>query len=178
MDLRAILSGRPSKQIILGLAESIGADSGQFAGVVNLVLANEKLVSQYAAWLLDHCLAKHPQLARPHLHSLIGILRMPKPQKGIVRATMKALSNADIPEELKGLALQHCYERLLDPAEEAAVRVFSMQAVFNISKNEPDLLRELQMVIEEGMEYGTAGYQSRGRRILGEIGRLLKYPPK
>ncbi len=174
MELQAILSERPSKEKIRSIAEKIGGDADQFAEIVQLMLANKTVVSQYAAWLLDHCVTKRPFLIQPHLASLISILKKPKLQKGIFRAAVKTLSHADIPESLQGLALQHCFDLLLDPASEAAVKVFSMQAVFNISKNEPDLLRELQMVIEEGMEYGSAGYRSRGRRILGEIGKALK----
>ena len=48
-----------------------------------------------------------------------------------------------------------------------------MTVLYNLCKKEPDLANELRILIEEQMLYGTAGFKSRGKRILKELKKLL-----
>ncbi|HFA49334.1 MAG TPA: hypothetical protein ENJ95_09990 [Bacteroidetes bacterium] len=173
MDLQAEFSKRPSRARALEIAAYIGDSPARFAQLIGLVLTGDDTVSKYASWLISHCMQANPQLVRPHIGALIKNLEKPKLSGSVVRSTVKALAETDIPPDLQGHALQHCFDFLLDPKTEVAIQVHAMQTIFNISKNEPDLLRELQMVIEEGMPHGTAGYRARGKRILKGIGKVL-----
>ena len=174
MDLRQKLSQRPHKPEVLAMAAYIGNDPARFAQLIDLVLEDGDSLSVYASWLINHCMKRHPWLIEPHLEALIHNLGQLKLNDPIVRSTVKALAEAPaIPEDLQGHALQYCFDYLLNPKVAVAIQVHSMQTVFNISKNEPDLLRELAEVIEERLPDGTAGYKSRGKRILKEIKKIL-----
>ncbi len=174
MDLRQELSQRPHKPEVLKIAAYIGSDPDRFAQLIDLVLEGDPTISKYASWLINHCMNRYPYLIQPHLEALINNLGKLKLNDPVVRSTVKALADAgDIPEELQGHALQYCFDYLLNPKVAVAIQVHSMQTAFNISKNEPDLLRELAEVIEERLPQGTAGYKSRGKRILKEIGEIL-----
>ena len=140
--------------------------------LIDLVLEGDDTISKYASWIISHCMERYPHLVLPHIEDLLKNLERVRLNDSVLRSTVKALSMADIPHDLQGYALQHCFDLLLNPKSAVAIQVHAMQTIFNISRKEPDLLQELQMVIEEGLPYGTAAYQSRGRRILKEIGKL------
>jgi hypothetical protein len=174
MDLQHELSQRPDKEKVLEIAACIGDDQDQFSQLIDIVIHGEEPVSRYGSWLMNHCMEQHPQLVQPHLAALMEKLSRPKLSEWIVRSTVKAMAEAgEFPEELQGHALQHCFDYLLDPKTAVAIQVHAMQTAFNISKNEPDLLNELKMVIEERLPYGTAAYKSRGKRIVKAINKLL-----
>ena len=174
MNLRSELSQRPDKKKELEIVSYIGNDPARFAELVSYMLEGDETISKYASWLFGHCMEKTPWLIRPHLYALVNNLEKPNLNDSVKRSTVRALSGLkDIPEDLQGHLLQHCFDYLLDPKVAVAIQVHAMQNVFNISKNEPDLLRELQMVIEENMPHTTAAYKARGKRILGQIRKIL-----
>ena len=92
----------------------------------------------------------------------------------VKRNTVRLLQGVDLPEELMGRVVDICFKFLLDVKEPVAVRVFSMQVLYNICLKEPELADELRIVIEEFMPHGTAGFKSRGKRILKGLQKLLK----
>lgn len=174
MDIRTTLSQRCSKEISHQIAAYIGNNQRRFSELMELVLGDDDQLSKYSAWVVQHCLQKQPQLIKPHLEAMIQNLDKPNLNDSVVRSTVKALAETGIPEHLQGRVLQLCFDYLLDPKVAVAIRVHAMQTIFNISKNEPDLLMELREVIQEWMPYGSAGFRSRGRKILKEIGKILK----
>jgi len=173
MDLQKELAQRPSKAKAKQIAQYIGSDQTWFDELMNHVQGGDEVVARYGSWLISHCMESNPQLVLPHLATLIDNLANPKTEGSVLRSSVKALSGSDIPDDLQGPALNHCFDLLLNPKTAIAVQVHAMQTVFNISKNEPDLLRELATVIEDGMEHGSAAYKARGRRILGKIRKLV-----
>ena len=175
MDLAIELSRRPDKNRVVEITAHIGNSTTRFAELITCILKGDDSVSKYGSWLLSHCIQQNPQLVQPHLGALISNLERPALNDSVVRSTVKALAEVDIPADLQGHALQHCFDYLLDPKVAVAIHVHAMQTIFNISKNEPDLLRELQMVIEENMPHGTAAYKARGRRILEKIKKILAH---
>jgi hypothetical protein len=47
-----------------------------------------------------------------------------------------------------------------------------MQIIFNISQNEPDLLREFSLILEELAHNESAGIRSRSKELLRRIKKL------
>jgi hypothetical protein len=50
-----------------------------------------------------------------------------------------------------------------------AVRVFSMTVLCNLAGKLPELKNELIPLIEDQMPYGSAGFISRGRKVLKDL---------
>lgn len=173
MNIRHEIITDRSKANILRIVNYIGDDAEQFKILVHLFLHDEEHISQRAIWAMAHSTGRHPQLIFPHLQQLLTYLQTGKPHDAGKRNIVKILSEIVIPEHLQGQVLDICFNYLLSMQEAIAVKSFSMQVVFNISRNEPDLLRELAAVIEEQMPYGSAGYRSRGRNILRAIHKIL-----
>ncbi|MBI5916202.1 MAG: hypothetical protein HY842_12570 [Bacteroidetes bacterium] len=157
-----------SKAQTMRIVHHIGDNPTLFDELVKLVLEGEKLVAQRAAWVLRYCTEAHPQLARPHVENLVKNLRNPI-HDAVKRNTVSLLETFPVPDELAGEAADILFRFVADPKEPVAVRCFSMTALLNICKNEPDLLEELRLTIEDMMPHSTAGLRSRGSRVLKQI---------
>jgi hypothetical protein len=58
---------------------------------------------------------------------------------------------------------------LLDPKEPIAVRAFSMTVLGNLAAQHPDLKKELRLVIESQLPYGSAGFVARAKKVLKQL---------
>jgi len=173
MDLKeAILKEHSKAQAIL-IRDYIGGNQELFDELMTHFYSNEYRVTQRAAWIMTHCVDKYPFLINPHLEGLVANLEQPKLHDAVKRNTVRLLQGVDLPEELMGRVVDICFKFLLDLKEPAAIRIFSMQVLYNICTKEPELADELRIVIEEFMPHGTAGFRSRGKKILKGLKRLL-----
>jgi hypothetical protein len=77
---------------------------------------------------------------------------------------------AEVPVKLtkkdKSILLNLCFDYLVSNDYPVAVHVFSMQILFNLSGEIPEIGEELSRILEEKMPDASAGYRSRARRIL------------
>ncbi len=177
-DLCTELLKEHSKAQVLKIMEYIGADQSKFDELIGLFLNDESRIAQRAAWAVSHCVESRPHLIQPHLENMVFNLKEPKLHDAVVRNTVKILAELDIPETLQGHIINIYFDYLLSQKTPVAVKAHAMQVVFNIARNEPDLLGELKMVIEEQFPYGSAGFKSRGKRILKDINKIINSQKK
>jgi len=174
LNIRAEILKEHSKAQTIKIANYIGDSQPLFDELMDLFLNDEYRVSQRSAWVVSHCVEVHPQLVEPHLQKIIENLRKPGLHDAVKRNTVKVLRGIEVPEELEGLALNHCFDFLTSQKETVAVKVFAMTVLLNICQKEPDLLLELQIIIEDQMPYSSAGFRSRGKKVLKAIDRVLQ----
>ena len=169
MNLREELLKDHSKERIMKIVRYVGNDKKRFADLMNLFLENIERVSERAAWAVSYCAETHPELVVPYLEKLLDNLNQPV-HDAIKRNTIRTFQDIDIPEMLQGKAADICFKFLCDKDETIATKVFSMTVLHNLSKEHPDLKNELRMAIEEQMPYASAGFKSRGKKILKALG--------
>lgn len=174
MDLKAAILKEHTKPQALFIRDYIGDNQALFDELMTHFFSNEYRVTQRAAWIMSHCVDKYPFLINPHLDNLVHNLEEEKLHDSVKRNTLRLLQAVDIPEKLMGVLVDICFKFLLDLKEPAAIRIFSMQVLYNICLKEPELADELRIVVEEFMPHGTAGFKSRGKRILKGLQKLLK----
>lgn len=163
--IKELLEAEHSKAQTMHIVEYIGSSSQRFEALMQLFFSDKWLLNQRAAWPLPIIVKKTPLLIYPYLKRLISNLENPS-HNAVVRNTVRLLQDIPIPEELQGQVINICMKLLADPKEPVANRVFSMTVVYNISKKWPDLQNELYLLIESQMENESAGFKSRGRKIL------------
>lgn len=171
-SLREEILREHSKAQTMRIVHQIGDDRAAFDELMQLFLNDERIVVQRAAWAVSYCLEAHPEWAHDYLPDLLKNLLNPV-HDAVKRNTVKCLEFVPIPEELAGEAINTLFQFLADPRETIAVRCYAMTALFNICKNEPDLLEELRLIIEDMMPHATAGLRARGSRVLKEISKLI-----
>jgi hypothetical protein len=178
-SLRDDILQEHSKAQTMRIVHRIGDDRAAFDELMQLFFHDEYRVVQRAAWPIGYCLEAHPEWTVDYLPLLLKNLR--NLQKGqaihdaVKRNTVRALMSIEIPEALAGEAADILFRFTADPREPIAVRCFSIAALFNLCKTEPDLLEELRLTIEDILVNDTtSGLRSRCNRTLSDIAKLSK----
>jgi hypothetical protein len=165
MNLREEILREHSKSQTLKIVKYIGNDKERFAELINLFLGNTYRITQRAAWAVSYCAEEHPELIIPYLERMLDNLNQPV-HDSVKRNTLRTFQDIDIPEKLQGKAADICFKLLRDKDETIGTKVFAMTVLHNLSKQHPDLENELRIAIEEQMPYASAGFRSRGSKIL------------
>ncbi len=171
MDIRKALLVEHSRVQTEKIAKYIGKDPIRFKELMNLFFSNENIITQRAAWVMSLCANKYPTLIDTFLKKMIYNLENDV-HDSVKRNTVKILQDIDIPKTLMGKTADNCFKLLAKPSEAVAVKVFSMSVLFNIVKKEPDLKNELKILIENQLPFATAGFLSRGKKILKALEKI------
>lgn len=174
-SLRDDLLQEHSKAQTMRIVHRIGNDRAAFDELMQCFLNDETRVVQRAAWAVSYCLEVHPDWTVACLPQLLQNLHSPALHDAVKRNTVRALQHIEIPEALAGEAVEILFKFTIEPKEPVAVRCFSIAALYNLCKSEPDLLEELRLTIEDIlMNDTTAGLRSRCNRTLKDIAKLSK----
>jgi len=168
VNYEALLMQRLSRRHMEYVAHCIGNDETEFEQLMNIVLHGKEPVVQRAAWAMDACLEKHPELLFPYMETLMDALPG-FTNNGVKRQVVKALATREIPEMYEGQMVDLCFRWLQSPVMPVAIKVHCMQILANITARHPDLAEELRTVIIEQIPRNSAGFSSRGRKILNKI---------
>lgn len=168
MEIEKVLLKGHSKALTSKIVHYIGADQNRFNTLVTIFLAGPYRLTQRAAWPLSNCVCQHPFLIDPHFASLLKMLKKPGIHDAVKRNIMRLFQFVDIPKRYQGQTIGHCFQ-LMDPKEPVAVRVFAMTVLANLTRQHPDLKKELKLTIEDQLPFGSAAYLSRSKRILRQL---------
>ncbi len=160
-----------SKQQVIRIASWIGNDKRRFAVLMDLLLHGEKKVVQRSAWIVGYCIEKNPALMIPWLGVLIKKVQEKNIHNAVQRNVVRSLQFIDIPKKERGRVANLCFNFLTSVESPIAVKALSMTVLANIAQHEPDLKKEIVLVISEMLPYGSAGIQSRGKKILHQFSR-------
>ncbi len=171
MNIRTTLEEDHSKPTIMEIVEYVGRSTKKFAELMECFFCDTSRISHHASWAVGFCGLKYPSLIIPYLDQMLDYLEQPV-HNSIRRNTVRIMAEMDLPEEFLGRVAEICFKFLDDPKEAIAVRVFSMSVLFNIVKKEPELANELRIVIEDHYPHGSAGFKSRGKKILKALAKF------
>lgn len=175
MNFRDQLLAELSKRNTDYIASVVDRDENLFRELVDLVLTNEEYVSGRAAWVIETIWLKYPEMIDPHINDMIDFLPKSK-YDNQKRHFLKILSTRDIKEfdeSHLGILIDCCFTWLEDPVYPTAVKMFSMQIIYNFVEVEPILASELIAIIENQFEDGTPGFRNRGEKLLKKLYKLV-----
>jgi hypothetical protein len=174
MNLRDELLREHSKRQTTMLVQWISNDQRRFAELMELFLRDEYRVVQRAAWVLGDCARLNPQLVSGHLMNIVDNLFRSDLHDAVKRNTVRILKDIEIPEDCQGKAAEICFRFLASPEEAIAVKAFSTQVLFKLSKQHPDLKPELRLLIEQQMPHASVGFRSCGSKILKALNKRVQ----
>jgi hypothetical protein len=61
--------------------------------------------------------------------------------------------------------MQICFSYVESPTEAVAIKAFSLTVLHNLSKQYPQILPEIKLLIEAQLPYQTAAFKSRARKL-------------
>lgn len=123
-------------------------ESGLESALFTLSMDQDPLVSNRAMWILWHCGIIDYNTVKPFLNKLILHLDNKDLPSGVVRSTLSLFQEEPVPEKYHSFMLDKCFGYISNSAEAIAVRAFAMTVAFNISKNYPELLQELEATLQ------------------------------
>jgi hypothetical protein len=170
MDLETEILKEHSRRHADRIATWVGNDRKRLSQLMKLLLTGEYIVTQRAAWAVGICSDRHPEMIKPYLRRMVSRMQEPGVHDAVKRNVVRILQTADIPRNLLGTVASVCFEYLSDPYASIAVRACSMTVLARIAQQEPDIARELRLVIEQHLPYGTGAFQSRARQVLRQLG--------
>ncbi|MES1224747.1 MAG: hypothetical protein ABUT20_55160 [Bacteroidota bacterium] len=172
MNLRDTILKEHSKKQCDKIVRYIGNNKKRFAELMKLFFAGEYRVTQRAAWPMSYCVQNHPKLIKPYFAKLIANLSKKNIHSAVIRNTVRLLQNVEIPKKYQGKIMDTCFGFIQSPETEVAVKAFSLSILHNLSKQYPEILPELKLIIEERWEHETAAFRSRAKKIIKECGNV------
>jgi hypothetical protein len=169
MDLTREIRREHGRKQATKIAAYAGTHPSRFKSLVDIYLAGPYRITQRASWPLTLCAEAHPELIRPHLRKLLDFLRQPRIHDAVKRNTMRLLQFVDIPKRNRVQVIDLCFDLLQQPKEAVAIRVFAMTALSRVIVDEPDLQKELLIILEDQFPYGTAAFRSRASKLIKKL---------
>lgn len=172
MNVISELEKEHSKSQAQKIADWAALSDENTSAFINVFLNSDYRINQRAAWSLGILGVEHYKRIEPYLGVLIENLKKKGLHDAVKRNTVRFLQEIEIPEPLMGTLADICFKYLANPKEAVAIKVFSMSVLLNLTKRFPDMKNELQLLIEEQIEEGTAGFKSRGVKVLKALDKL------
>ena len=129
-------------------------------------LQGEEQIAKKSAWIIGHSAELYPELVSPWLKQMIKIMGKPGVHGALKRNVVRLLQFAEIPRSLQGSVANLCFELISSFDEPIAVRTFSMTVLANIAEEEPELRKELEIVVRQMLPYATPAFRARAKKIL------------
>lgn len=171
MDIRKSLVKEHSKSNTHKVADYVGVSKNRFNSLVKIYLSGPFRITQRAAWPLSLCVMRHPSLIFPHLTAILNFLKKPGVHDAVKRNTVRLLQFIEIPPRYQGKVLEICFRFLSDQKEAVAIRVFSMTVIAAIARQQPDIRKELIILIEDQLPYASPAFLSRAKKILKDVNK-------
>ncbi len=172
MNLRKTILTEHSKSQTLKVTKWVGDDEKRFAEIVDLLFSDEVRIVHRIAWVISCCAINHPDLVKPYFGKFIGLLSNPNLHPAVYRNVLRLLQFIDVPKKYLGTLTNSSFYLLMKSDSPIAVKVFAMTVLKNISMKEPELKRELKMVVEDLVKENGGGIRARGKKILKEISNV------
>lgn len=169
MDLIAELLREHTYENSEQLAWDIMENPKYLDNLFEIFWGNDYRITQRASWVIIIITEWKPKLIKPFLEEMILKLKKDGINDSIKRNTVRILAEFPIPTQMEGEITAICFSFLNNPSEAIAIKVFSMTILERMVKKHPDLKAELIYSLETGMEFGSAGYKSRGGKILARL---------
>lgn len=170
MTIREMLEAGHSKKQTMKIVRYVGFDQHRFNELISFCFAKDEQLAQRASWPAGYCIQKHPGLVYNHLKNILKEIKKGR-HNAIRRNFLKSLETVYVHEKFKGELISICFDLLNNPDEPVAVKVYSMMLLDKMCYKYPDLSSELSASIESQEVFATAGFISRGDKILRKIER-------
>ena len=124
---------------------------------------------QRASRVFAICCCRFPELVKPYASSIISKLGNQK-SESVRRNLLKIFTeiNIKLSQRDKSKLLNLCFDYLTGPYS-IGVQVYSMDILYKLSLDYPEIQRELFEIIENMLPGASVGFKSRGKKILDKM---------
>jgi len=160
-----------SKRAVDLWVDRLAKEHFDLATYLDVVLTTEPPVNWYLTWTLNHYFDRYPHLGLEKQRMLWERLRSIE-HKGIKRDLWRILSSLELDEDLAGEVFERGILIVRSSAQEVAVRAHAMKVLLNVTKNYPELVDELDLILNDLMIDASAGVKARAKNYRKEIKKI------
>jgi len=150
-------------------ANMVYDDPELLKNLIKLMWLDKDPWSNRASRVVSICCCNFPEMVQPYAAGIVTKLGRVR-SEGVIRNMLKIFAEVPVKlsEKSQSVLMNLCFDYLFGNPP-VAIKVYSMEVLYSISRNYPDLLRELYEVIDSQLSEGSAGFKSRGNKILKRI---------
>jgi hypothetical protein len=167
------------KTKVIRLSAIIETQNFALHDLIDITFHPDKNIAFRAAWILENLFLKKPETFVDDIAYLFDRIKDVKNEsckRHYAKITMHLTASKaplKIKEKLSQIDLEPAIEQLfdwmIDPRARVAIKVFASQALFNMRHQFPWITEELKNQLQFLMRNGTAGMQSRGKKLLAQL---------
>ncbi len=173
-DYTVLLAERLSPQFIKKILFLIKQYPEDIDTVYRLIYNPDTTVSWRAAWACEKLCAEFPEWFIDKRGELMK-LSLYHTHKGTKRLILAILNKLPVTVPISIPFLNSCFEGMFSPDEPAAIQSLYIKLSYNLCKAEPELLPELQMLLENANpEYYSTAVRTVRKNILLRINKNSK----
>jgi len=178
MDIEKEILAVRSKEQMVRLVKWVGKDKSHFQHLMELFLQGDGPLAKKSAWIIGHFAEGHPELILPWLKPMIKRMQEQGVYDAVKCNIIRILQFVDIPRKLQGVVANFCFRLISSIDEPIAVRTFSMTVLANIAQEEPELKKELEIIVRQMLPYATPAFRARVKKVLKnhEIEEFVNLP--
>jgi hypothetical protein len=170
-ELQEMINSMMSMQEAEWVATSALENPVIFNKLLEYSCGNDSKLAFRASWTLTKVGDKYPEIFDPYLNPLVETL-LKIDNEGVGRCFLRILSLSGmekLDDKHQGLLADYCFGALGSGESAIAIKVYSMEILYNLSLIYPQLANELAASVRILMEDGSAAIVSRGNMILKRI---------
>ncbi len=134
-----------------------------------LISDEKQAVSWRAIWVCEKVSELYPSWFAPLYNDILQRLLVCR-HEGSKRLLLSILYNIPAPTPIPVDLLNYCLDHMLSPKESIGVQALSIRMAYKLCKLEPELLKELQLILENtDTEYYSSSVRSAIRNIFKKI---------
>lgn len=158
-----------SRLSIGGIVQEICLHPEYLKDIYLLTSDEKQIVSWRAIWVCEKLSEVHPDwfvsMYNEIIHRLIS-----STHDGSKRLLMSILYNIPISSPISIELLNYCLDHMLAPQESIGVQALSIRMAYMLCKNEPELLQELRLILENSdVDFYSTGVKTTVRNVLKKI---------
>ena len=166
MNLKDALLEEHSKKQCDRIINWIGNNKSRFDELMHLFFAGEYRVTQRAAWPMSYCVREHPDWVQFYFKALLDMLEKKGAHDAVKRNIVRLLQDVKIPAKYKGRLMSVCFNFIQSNETAVAIKAFSLTILGNLSRQYPEIIHELKLIIEERWEIETPAFRARAKKII------------
>ncbi|MDI9365407.1 MAG: hypothetical protein QM541_10680 [Flavobacterium sp.] len=166
MNIAEAILEKYSTNHAIAIATYAASSKARFKELMACFASNDYRLSQRASWCVNWAAKKYPQMLEPYIDLLVERLQMPNANASVQRNALKILNDTNIPKQHHGNLMTICFAFIEEPKTATAVKAFSLHMLRKLSKFYPEILPELQLIIEDRINNETPAFKSAAKQIL------------
>lgn len=167
------------KKKVLKLTAILKKQQFALRDLIDITFNADKDIAFRAAWILENLFLQKPESYlndMDYLFSRIKDIENESCKRHYAKIVMHLTAlkaPASIQHKIKETDLEPVVEQffdwIIDPKARIAIKVFACRALFNMRRRYPWIAEELKEQVQFLMRDGSAGIQSRGKKLLSQL---------